>query len=233
MLKYELRSPDSLGSKDRDQLFTLMEDNYENLNRQRFEADLDAKTGAIVLTGDQGLIRGFSTYLVYPEPDLDCRVIYSGDTIIHPDSWGSPSLFYGFGSLLKSLMAEELQGQRIFWLLLSKGFRTFGLLPLFFQHFVPHQNQAPGEPWDSLGQLRDTLASRKFGALYQAGPALLPAGADYLNSRLAAIPDNKESNPWVRFFLDHNPDYHRGTELVCLTEITLDNILPPARRFVR
>ena len=56
---------------------------------------------------------------------------------------------------------------------------------------------------------------------------------DRLTAELAAIPDSKREQPHVRFFLDRNPGYVNGDELVCLAEISEANLTSAALRFVK
>lgn len=215
----------------RSTMYRLMAEHYDNSQPERFAADLEAKSHLILLEDGAGSLAGFSTVLVYESLALGARVVYSGDTIIDPQHWGSPCLFYAFGAILKEAMDSLAQGQRAYWFLLSKGIRTYGLLPLFFNDYWPCPS--PGPAAQALRPILDSLADEKFGSLYHQASGLIPAKADYLKPRLAVIPPHKAHQPMVQFFLERNPDYGLGTELACITEIRIDNIKGPARRFVR
>ncbi len=230
MLKYTIKTPSEIGAGARNAMFALMSEHFLNLERGRFETDLNAKSGAILLESDNGTLRGFSTFLIYRDEALSAQVIFSGDTIIHQDSWGHPTLFYGFGQLLRRMIDNRAKGEKAYWFLISKGFRTYAMLPLFFENFWPAAQ--PSEDSLALRPLLDTVATNRFGEQYSAQTGLIAAGHDFLNEKLAQIPDHKTDNPAVRFFLERNPDYQTGTELACLTEISVENILPPARRFI-
>ena len=52
--------------------------------------------------------------------------------------------------------------------------------------------------------------------------------ADHERARWAT-----HSNPNVRFFLDRNPEYHKGNGLITVFPITLKNIFTATRRFKR
>jgi hypothetical protein len=45
----------------------------------------------------------------------------------------------------------------------------------------------------------------------------------------ARVRDPLLDHPVVRFFLERNPRYHEGQELVCLTEFAADNLRSCAR----
>ena len=236
MLTYRLTPVDSINPAGIEEMFKLMELSFVNLDPLRFRRDLAAKTGVILLYDPAETLRGFSTYLVYREPVINSTIIFSGDTVIHRDSWGDPTLFYGFGTLLRQLMEERRGDERIFWFLISKGIRTYGMLPLFFRRYWPSPENW-GEDTERAGSgdlksLVDLLASKRFGSLYDPASGLIAAKEDYLKRDLAGVPDHKQARPHVRFFLEQNPGYIHGTELACLAEISRENIMPRALRFV-
>ncbi len=76
------------------------------------------------------------------------------------------------------------------------------------------------------------LAEQRFGAFYDASSGLVrfPQSRGQLKPDWAA-PDALElRRPEVRFFLQRNPGYVRGHELVCLSTLEADNLRPLARR---
>ena len=134
-----------------------------------------------------------------------------------------------FAALLRELIERETPP--LYWFLLSKGIRTYLLLPMFFRAFYPNY-LTPTPP--ETQAIMDTFARAKFGAwhLEEAGIVRVWPPADRLTAELAAIPDSKREQPHVRFFLDRNPGYANGDELVCLAEISEANLTRAARRFM-
>lgn len=234
MLRYKIASPDELSPEQISELFNLMKIHYRNVDFQRFQRDLQEKTGIILLVNEQGLIRGFSTYLIYDIQDLGAKVIFSGDTVIHKESWGDVTLFYGFGSILNTMIQSKKEGEKLYWFLISKGIRTYGMLPLFFFRFWPQPKEGQTSPEElvHLKEILDKIAHRKFGTTYDAKRGVLPIREDYLDANLAEIPKHKQKDPYIRCFLERNPGYRKGEELACLTEVSLENLRPRARRFV-
>ena len=51
--------------------------------------------------------------------------------------------------------------------------------------------------------------------------------------RLARVPAGRQKDPRVRFFLERNPGYAAGDELVCLTEVGEGNMKGLAKRLYR
>ena len=216
-------APARLTGAQCDAMFALLARCYDHVTRTAFEADLASKTSVILLCDGDGTLRGFSTQQLYDwtwqgEP---AGILFSGDTIVDPLCWGSTGLAKGWCAVA----AQALTGhprRRLFWFLLSKGFRTYLYLPVFFRHFIP--SGQPGAP-ASWTALLDDLATHKFGSAWnpETGVIRFPESHGQLTPELAGIPQARLNDPAVQFFLKHNPDYQNGTELACLTEISPGN----------
>ena len=215
-----------------DCMLTLMNTYYQNVNKDKFAADLAEKDGVLILADAHHDIRGFTTYLTLSTvfQGAPYRILYSGDTIIEPAYWGHMALFRTFAALLKTLMRQD--PQPVYWFLLSKGVRTYLMLPLYFKHFYPCCQNGAAE---DEANLLHHLAATRFGPQWLAkdGIVRLDPPADRLRDDLALIPADKRNNPHIRFFLDKNPGYVRGDELACLAKISQDNFTGAARRFMR
>ncbi len=155
-LTASLRGVNELAPADMDGMYALMTSHYQHVHRDVFEHDLAGKDAVILLHEvETSQLRGFSTQVCFDHEDL--RILFSGDTIIHPDHWGGMQLPVMFGRMMQALKREEPH-RRLFWMLISKGFRTYRFLPVFFHQFYPHVDR-PTPAWeqslmDSLGQLR-------------------------------------------------------------------------------
>ena len=85
-----------LSSQHRDQMYALMDSYYENMDRARFDADLDEKEWVIlVLDQASNELKGFSTQvLVHVEVDgRSIRSLFSGDTVVAHQWRGQQQLF--------------------------------------------------------------------------------------------------------------------------------------------
>ena len=168
-------------------------------------------------------IRGFTTIAWNPCGEMEAGdVIFSGDTVIDRECWGTQELVKGF-----CRRAGELQrhsGRRLYWFLISKGHRTYRYLPLFAKRFHPHPERE--EP--VLERLAGEIAGKMFGAAWkqEKGVVRFSQGAGHLREDIASVPHN---NPSADFFLEKNPGYARGDELVCLTEMAEGNLRRSAR----
>jgi hypothetical protein len=115
--------------------------------------------------------------------------------------------------------------------LLSSGFRTYRFLPVFWRKFWP---QAGAPTPEEMRALRDELAGRRFGAAYHAGAGVVRFGAPQrLRGELAEVPDGRTKDAHVAYFLAANPGHADGDELVCLTELSDENLTAAGRRVVR
>ena len=216
----------------RDQLFALMQHCYHCVTRARFELDLAEKDFLIVLRDAAGVPRGFSTQKLFCREweGQSIQVLFSGDTVIEPAFWGSHELVRGWCRVAAmALRAEPMR--RLFWFLISKGYRTYLYLPLFFHDFEPHHERS------SAGEtqcLLTALSQEKFGSAYDAttGIVRFPESLGQLTPEFAEVPDARRDDPHVQFFLARNPGFSLGDELTCLAEVSPENLHGLGRRWL-
>ena len=207
-----------LTGDERDEMLALMDGHYDAVTREVFDADLGRKDEVILLHDGGGKIRGFTTYVWNPCGEMEeGDVIFSGDTVIDRECWGTQELVKGFCRRAGGL--QRRSGRKLFWFLISKGHRTYRYLPLFAKRFHPHPERA--EPL--LERLAGEIAGKMFGAAWRADEGVIRFGdcAGHLREELDAV---RDANRWVDFFKERNPGYLHGDELVCLTEMAEDNL---------
>jgi len=104
-------------------------------------------------------------------------------------------------------------------------------LPLFFRNFYPN-HAGPTPEYEQ--ELLDHLAISRFNSSYlkECGIVRLVPQADCLKPSLSKIPEHQRCKPFVQFFLERNPGYVNGDELVCLARIAASNFTRMAQRFV-
>lgn len=211
-------------------LFALFERHYAEVSLEAFRSDLAEKDWVILLSDKEGTIRGFTTLRVIDLPDEGVRAAFSGDTIIDPEYWGEQELVRLWVRFMGWLKRER-PDQRLFWFLLSKGYRTYLFLPIYFLEFFPRHDAPTPEREQRLLNL---LASRKFGADFDpaTGVIAFAESRGHLRADLADVAPHRENDPHVRFFLEKNPRYREGTELVCLAELTPTNLKPVAKKLL-
>ncbi|RBP37271.1 hypothetical protein DES53_1149 [Roseimicrobium gellanilyticum] len=231
-LSSEVRRVTSLSEADVRGLFVLFSASYEAVSLEQFTADLSAKDDVLLLCDATGAVQGFSTQVTH-RFEIDGRVIrvlFSGDTIIAPEWWGTQELVRAwcrYAGRVKARHAEEA----LYWLLLSKGHRTYLYLPLFFHHYHPRS----GAEDMTLQRFKDTVASQMFGGDYHtdSGRLEFTSSKGHLRSALADVPTARDRREHVAFFLERNPRYAEGHELVCFAEISPENMRGAARRHLQ
>ena len=211
-----------------DEMYQLLARHFEGVTRQQFTRDLAAKNWIVLIRREERLV-GFSTLLVY-ESLFDgeaVSVVYSGDTIMAREAWGTMALARAWIAAVNQLRESYPRG-KYYWLLLTSGFRTYRFLPVFWREFYPRFDAIPPRGTESL---TDHLAQGRFGQQYQRGIVRF-AQPQRLRGELADIPAGRLADPHVAFFLSKNPGYRNGDELVCLTELITENLTAAGRRMV-
>src|SRR5262249_2860288 len=155
---------DALSDALKRAMFALLGRHFDGVDRPTFEADLGDKNWVIALEDEEGVLRGFSTLLVYrtAATGAPATVVYSGDTIVERAWWGSATLPRTWIHAVRRVAPTNGTGNR-YWLLLTSGFRTYRFLPIFFRTFHPRCDGDAAAP----GAL-DAIATERFGPCYDA-----------------------------------------------------------------
>ena len=212
-------------------MYCVYQSNYDATSFTDFKDDLSDKSFVIQLVTTEGLIVGFTTLAWYPVKHPvtgeTLRIVYSGDTIIEPAYWGTQALPAAWCHLAGELKAR-FPNERLLWFLIVKGYRTYRYLPLFTRSYFP----SVGKSNDDYKAVADLLAHEKFGSLYDSATGVVhfPVSKGHLNPELAGVKEHLRAKPEVAFFFERNPGYVRGDELVCLTELSVQNMKSVALR---
>lgn len=230
-IEYQLTKREELLPEEKLAMFALLARHFDGVTPEQFARDLAEKALALLLRRE-GEAVGFSTLAAYATEFEGERlnVIYSGDTIVAPEAWGSPALPRAWVSGVEALR-ETLPRGRCFWLLLSSGFRTYRFLPTFWREFYPRWD-APAPA--AAERLMAKIAAERFGAQFDAARGIVCfSNPQRLRAELSSVPPGRELDPHIAFFLQRNPGHAEGDELVCLTEWTPENLTAAGRRIVR
>ncbi len=214
-----------------DAAFSLFDSLYVGTDRARFERDLHEKQLVILLrdAGDNSL-RGFSTIhlgeVAYGR--RRARLVYSGDTAIHPAYWGQKCLQRAFATVL---MREKLRRptRPVLWFLISKGYKTYLLLINHFPRSVPRGDRPAS---DRLQATLSVVAGARFGDAFDPSRGVISHETPRERVRREVAPIDRPllRDAHVAFFVARNPGYQRGDELACLAEV---RAIDPMRTFVR
>jgi hypothetical protein len=217
---------ESLTEHQRAQMLALMQVCYAGVSAERFTRDLADKQYVILLSARRsGELVGFSTLRVSEEQVAGraVEVVFSGDTVIHPDYWGQKELQVRFG---RFMLARKLRRplRPLLWLLLSAGYKTYLLAVNHFPRTVPrHDWEAPPERVSFL----KALAGRWFGEQYDGRKGTVRFTGAHYRVRDGVSPIDREAaaHPHIAFFAKNNPAHVEGEELVCLAEIRARDLL--------
>lgn len=223
----------ALSACQRRRMYELMDQYYVNIRQEAFNADLSEKQWVILLldpiTND---VCGFSTQRLL-QAEVGGRpvtALFSGDTIIAREKWGEAALPHVWGRLALSLI-DDFSGEPLYWFLISKGYKTYRFLPLFFREFYPRFDRStPPEPQAVM----DALAGSRWPEAYDASAGVIRAtnDKDRLRPGIADVTDARLRDAHVRFFLERNPGFAGGDELCCLAPLTRENFTAAAWRVI-
>jgi len=195
---------------------------YHNADLHTFVTDMGKKTGVILLQekGSNRIV-GFSTWTelnINQNGDKSIG-IFSGDTVVEKEYWGNKELQKTF---VKQLLKTKIKNPKtpVFWLLISKGYKTYLLLTNNFpKHYPSHEKNNI-----KLESIVDEYCEQLYPSAYNKENRLLDFGDDYqfLKGDVAEITDDMtDENPKIRHFAKLNPSWQQGTELPCVGEVSV------------
>jgi hypothetical protein len=225
------QSIENLDARLVNRMFEIFLNYYANTTKSQFEHDLSSKTAVICLyEPESDKLVGFSTLKEFYHivDGQEYVILFSGDTIIEKEYWGSQALVMGFGEHMVS-MINRYPHHEIYWFLISKGVRTYKYLPVFFKEYYPnYKTSTPGK----YQQIMDSLAYQFFADLYRKEDGVIKVReGQYLKSEYH--PNQHPNNEIEEFYFRMNPGYLKGDELVCLTALKADNVCDHIRRALR
>jgi hypothetical protein len=220
-----------LPGADRESMLELHTRYFSNVRRERFLASLSEKDWVIRLV-HAGRIVGFSTQriLTLHHDGRDRHVLFSGDTIVDRAFWREHELAGAFGHLILRLMREHGE-DGLHWFLITKGYRTYRFLPVFFNRFWPSPVSCTEADRPSL---LPVVARALYGAAYDEVRGVIAAAedSDRLRPEMCDVPPSRRRDAYVEFFLDRNHGFARGDELACLADLRRDNLNDHAWRVI-
>ncbi len=206
-----------ISHRQKEVMYDIYKQYYHNTNFELFLSDFNEKDGAIlVFESKSNTIVGFSTVVLnnFDYQGKKYRFIFSGDTVILKEFWGSRALQSTMFKLkVKIRLMYPLE--EVYWMLISKGYKTYLLLANNYEVYYPnvdgeHRNLAP---------IVEEYCKRFYAKFYDNRSGLLNFGEDYqpLKQDIAPITaEMKAKNPKIGFFERMNPTWIKGTELPCV-----------------
>ena len=206
-----------------DKMFKIFETYYEKTNHEHFIRDLRSKDKVILLKDTAGDIRGFSTIVEFNLiiNGREQHIVYSGDTIIVSDFRGTSALTMEF---LKNILKAKIKNlnKPVWWLLVSKGYKTYLLLANNFIEYFPRYDKETTVGVKSI--LKDST-DILFPGCYCEDTGIVGTENnehEVLKSTVAPISEELiEKYPRIKFFNDINPNWGQGEELACIGRVDL------------
>ncbi len=228
----KIQSVEELSQFDFDCMLELMQHHYAEVHRAGFERDLNEKDWVIALRNSAGTICGFSTQVLWAVPGIpNTLILFSGDTVVD-QAYRFSSLLAGLWGKLALNLLEQHPENALYWFLISKGYKTYRYLPLFFHEFYPRRDTAMPAHIDSklkkIGQWR-------FHDKFSPSLGIVQATPDScrLRPEVAPIDLRRLKDPDIEFFVSRNPNHAQGDELCCLAPLTRTNLTPSAYRVIQ
>jgi len=210
------------------EMYGLFDASYAEVEEQIFRDDLAAKSHVITIRDEADVLRGFSTIVLLElvHEGQPAKFLFSGDTVIDPAYWGDRALPIKWMEALGAVHALDPDVPS-YWLLTSMSPRTFKSLPMSFYDFHPRA-QSDG----SMSGLADAVGRTFFPDRFDAARGVIVGGpmTGRLKENLASVHEKELRLPDVRAFLERNPNFASGDELVCLAPLVPDNVRPWLRR---
>ncbi|WP_231724710.1 hypothetical protein [Leptotrichia sp. oral taxon 847] len=225
-------------------MFLLMKKHYENMKKDKFLRDLYDKNDVFLLFENNEL-KGFSTIKKMElnienkkedeEKTVNKKIVgfFSGDTIIEKGfSWGIEFQKEWIKYCLLESEKNMKNGVKTYWFLISKGIKTYMYLPTYFKNFCPKADYTESE---MEKKIKDIYAEKIYDSRYckENGIVKNDGTNDFLRENVVVLSEKQLKNKNIQFFLEKNPNYKKGDELVCLAEISFDNLTNLGKRVLK
>ncbi len=231
MLSSQIELVDSLIASDRQEMLVLMQTYHEGVSLLDFHRDLSEKHWVITLRTPSGEVCGFSTQVILQVPGhSDSLSLFSGDTIVAATYRGQNDLAGLWGRLALEQI-DLFQDKKLYWFLISKGYKTYRYLSLFFREYYPRHGVVTPP---TVLTLTHALAEWKFGDRYDPTQGIVRATKHGCNLRAEVAPvlSHRLRDPDISFFVESNPGHVFGDELCCLAPLNRQNFTPVAYRVI-
>jgi hypothetical protein len=231
--KSVIKSINDISDADIQEMHHIFIKYYNHTDLNTFTRDIRNKQYVLLITHPvSGIIVGFTTIaiinLTYKRKNV--LGLFSGDTILEKEFWGSRrwQLTWVWFCLKLKVMNFRVP---FFWLLISKGYKTYLLMANNFNHYYPRLDRED----EQLADIVDLYCEQLFPGQYIKELRILDFGDKYqsLQSHVAEISSHlKENHPKIKYFEELNPDWRRGTELPCVGVINIPVVISFAKKVI-
>lgn len=214
-------------------LWELYSSFYDHVNEETFRQDLANKDAVYVgFAGDERIV-AFSTTRTYLHESQGQRVaiLFTGDTVVHPDFWGTGALHRAI-ALDCLLFRLKNPFRRCYWNLIASGNRTYSTLCRNFPTYWPRYDRKTPH---HIRALIESIGGTEFPGLFnpRTGVVEMKTPTAVFKERYAPFDPATLSRPEIAFFVQKNPGFRRGDELVCLGEFDAAFVLSTVKKCLR
>lgn len=217
---------------EKETFYRLLCHEFMGVSWEDFERDFREKDAVMILRKEheEGEIVGWSTLMVLTleAAGREVKGVFSGDTAVLPEYRNS----MGLGVELSRYFMQaywQFPRHRVYYILISKGWRTYKIMPFFFKEFAPRYDR-PTAVADKA--VMDAFGQKKYPHHYYSATGVVSFSPQRVRlESIDAIPPKVDAH--TQFFLRSNPGYLQGHELVCVARIAPDNFTEGLKRVLR
>lgn len=217
MLKGIIRPISEYNESDITRMYSLMSEFYDNTDRKVFERDFYDKDYCLTLYHETEGLVGFTTQKLL-DVNVNGKIVpgmFSGDTIIHKDYWGSTELFRVWA---KYWFEYAERFGEFYWFLICKGYKTYRIMPLFWTEFYPnYKTETPAYEQSIIDAYAQMLYPDEYNK--DTGVIEYKTVKDKLKKGVADIDEHLLKNKDIAYFCKRNPEHYKGNDLACLAKI--------------
>lgn len=197
---------------EKETFYQLLCHEFIGVSRHDFMRDFREKDAVMILRKEhsEGEIVGWSTLMVLTlaVPGREVRGIFSGDTAVLPEYRNSTGLGVELSRYFMQVY-EQFPRHNVYYILISKGWRTYKILPFFFKEFAPRYDR-PTSADDKA--VMNAFGQKKYPQHYQSTTGVVTFSPQRVRPEsIDAVPAKVDAH--TRFFLSRNPGYLEGHEM--------------------
>ncbi len=215
--------------QEKETFYKLLCQEFLGVSWDDFIRDFQEKDDVMILRKEhtEGEIVGWSTLMVLTLalPEKEVKAIFSGDTVVLPEYRSSTGLGIELSRYFMRIR-EQFPRHSVYYILISKGWRTYKIMLFFFKEFSPRYDQ-PMSADDKA--VMDAFGKKKYPHHYHPATGVITFSPQRLRPEsVDAIPIKVDAH--TQFFLHSNPGYLDGHELVCIARVSPDNFTSGLKR---
>src|SRR5579872_643293 len=215
--------------REKETFYQLLCHEFIGVSWHDFMRDFSEKDAVMILRKEHsaGEIVGWSTLMILTlaVPGGEVKGVFSGDTAVLPEYRNSTGLGVELSHYFMHAYRQFPQ-HHVYYILISKGWRTYKIMPFFFKEYSPRYDK-PTSVEDKA--IIDAFGQKKYPHHYQSATGVVTFSPQKVRPEsIDAIPAKMDAH--TRFFLSINPGYLDGHELVCIARISPDNFTNGLKR---